>query len=213
MSEETEYKGYIIKIEPDDDLPSPREDDNLGAMVCWHSRYDLGDKHDFCNTDVFMLGEEYLEDTPEDFELYTEHVPVIVLPLYLYDHGGITISTGREYPFNDRWDAGQVGYIYVTLEKVRKEYGWKLITHARRKKIEEYLRNEVHAYAQYLTGDIYGYNILDKDSESLDSCWGFYGEKECLEEAKSIVDHTIQKVHEELLEALLNPYDAAPTFA
>jgi hypothetical protein len=37
-----------------------------------------------------------------------------VLPLYLYDHGNITMSTGS---FHDTWDSGRVGFIYMTKEK------------------------------------------------------------------------------------------------
>jgi hypothetical protein len=40
---------------------------------------------------------------------------VVVLPLYLYDHSGLTISTS---PFSCRWDSGQVGYIHTTFEQV-----------------------------------------------------------------------------------------------
>lgn len=53
---------------------------------------------------------------------------------------------------------------------------------------EKYLKSEVETYDQYLTGDVYGYVIEDKEGEELDSCWGFYGEEYCLEEAKSIAD-------------------------
>lgn len=39
-----------------DRLPeSPRSWDNLGIMVCWHRRYDLGDRHNFCDSyDLFQ---------------------------------------------------------------------------------------------------------------------------------------------------------------
>lgn len=34
-----------IRIEYDDDPMHPRKDmDNLGTMVCWHGRYELGDE-------------------------------------------------------------------------------------------------------------------------------------------------------------------------
>lgn len=39
---------------------------------------------------------------------------VAMLPLFLYDHSGITMSTG---PFHCPWDSGQVGFIYMTYEK------------------------------------------------------------------------------------------------
>ena len=41
-----EYKGYTIEVEQDLDPESPREWDCMGTMVCFHKRYDLGDKTD-----------------------------------------------------------------------------------------------------------------------------------------------------------------------
>ena len=94
----------------------------------------------------------------------------------------------------DRWDSSFVGFIFISKEKARKEYGWKLITKARREKLEEYLRNEVKVYDQYLTGDVYGYRITDTETdEEVDSCWGYYGSDECMDEAESIVNHIIEK--------------------
>ena len=144
-----------------------REWDNLGTMVCWHRRYDLGDKHDF--------------NDPEDFYEWLKDNKSVVLPLYLYDHSGITMSTSNSrYPFTCPWDSGQVGYIYVTYEQIREEYGYKLITQKRYEQIAGYLRNEITEYDNYLTGNVYWFNVFcdicDPDhEESIDSCGGFNG--------------------------------------
>lgn len=37
------YRGYTIVIEHDEDVNSPRENDNQATMICFHSRYNLGD--------------------------------------------------------------------------------------------------------------------------------------------------------------------------
>jgi hypothetical protein len=91
------YKGYTIEIYQDDCGESPREWDNLGEMICFHKRYDLGDRHSYT---VHQANE--LAGKRE----------MIVVPLYLYDHSGITMSTS---PFSCPWDSGQVGYIWVPL--------------------------------------------------------------------------------------------------
>ena len=39
--------GYKLSVFRDEDAPNPRQWENLGKMVCWHSRYDLGDEHEF----------------------------------------------------------------------------------------------------------------------------------------------------------------------
>lgn len=46
----------------------------------------------------------------------------IILPIYAYEHGGITLSTGS---FSCPWDSGQVGWIYATKERFIKETGYK----------------------------------------------------------------------------------------
>ena len=45
----------------------------------------------------------------------------VILPLYLYDHGGITMSTGA---FSCPWDSGRVGWIYAEKKKLIEETGY-----------------------------------------------------------------------------------------
>ena len=47
-------------------------------------------------------------------------------------------------------------------------------------------------YSQYLKGDVYGYIIEDPDGDEVDSCWGFYEQDNCLDEAKRMVDWYIE---------------------
>lgn len=171
------YKNHTIKIIPDFDPLNPRKEyDHAGTMVCWHSRYNLGDKNPF--------------DTPQDaLDHFKEHNSVF-LPLYLYDHSGVTISTK---PFSCPWDSGQAGFIYADQETIAKEWGNK--PEARDKAIK-YLKAEVETYDQYINGQVYGFVIEDSKGEEIEdgSCWGFYGDYDgyVLTEAKSIVDYTIQ---------------------
>jgi len=175
---------YKIEIFPDDDPMNPRTDyDPLGSMICFHRRYRLGDKHDFSD--------------PDDARMFLKNKRriAIVLPLYLYDHSGITMSTS---PFSCPWDSGQVGWIYITREKVREEYGCKRISKKMIERVKGYLINEVKEYDQYLTGDVYGYCITeidpndpDEEGEEVDSSWGYFGDDYCMDEAVSVVKHLI----------------------
>ena len=186
-TEEKRIGNYLIEIIQDEHTDCPREWDNLGKMICFHSRYNLGDKHDYQFYDYNSYDEQR-----KDIEK-TENTCVI-LPLYLYDHSGITISTS---PFGCNWDSGQVGWIIVSKENVRKEFGVKRINKKLIEKVTNILEGEIKTYDQYLTGDIYGYKIFKvtecelghEHKEELDSCWGFYGEEECMTEAEGIVDY------------------------
>ena len=44
----------------------------------------------------------------------------LMLPLYLYDHSGITMNTTG---FSCPWDSGQVGWIYASKEDALREFG------------------------------------------------------------------------------------------
>jgi hypothetical protein len=181
--EKRDVGNYRIKIYLDTDPSDPRGDDNMGKMICFHNRYNLGDKHDY-NTNDYNGWEEMFKaiDKKEDAS--------IILPLYLYDHSGITMSTSSFY---DRWDSGQVGFIVATKKAIRENWGVKNVTEKMREKAESLLIGEVKTYDQYLTGDVYGYRIFDlgldgKKGKEVDSCWGFYGSDECMNEAISLAE-------------------------
>lgn len=175
---------FTIEIRQDDNSNSPREWDNLGTMVCFHNRYRLGDKDHGYNFKDYNSWEELRKDIIKNEDA------LIVLPLRLYDHSGISISTSTSYPFNDQWDSMMVGFIFISKDKVRKEYNKKLISKQLKERVIQYLIGEVKVYDQFLTGDIYGFMITDNETEEeKDSCWGFYGYDECLEEAKSITHY------------------------
>lgn len=194
---------YKLTIELDDMSESPREWDNLTNMVCWHRNYNLGDKHHFDTVHdmledlAYQVGIEYDEEinTPD---LMTKLAPhYLIKPLYLYDHSGITMSTSNEYPYNDRWDAGIVGYAYISkrdvfnncVEYVLDENGERIkIEHKHentpstysykttpitedtwRKRASEVIDNEVEVYDMYLRGDVYGYR-LEKEVVVKEKC-------------------------------------------
>lgn len=189
--EKINYRGYTINIYSDPDAQNPRTEwDNLATMVCWHRRYTLGDEQ------PDISGGEYLcnlagidpESEPDRETLIAKlNEKVVILPLYVYEHSGITISTGA---FGDVWDSGQVGFIYITREKAQNELGEKTDD-----EIREYLQGEVETYDQYLTGEVYGREIVDAQGDEIDTVWGFFGydhEKSgLLPDARGTIDHTI----------------------
>ena len=177
----------IVTIVQDVNAESPRQDDNFGIMVCFHNRYNLGDeadahglKHEWF--DGWDEMEAHLrrpcdEDDPEGY-LGSGKGALVMLPLYLYDHSGITMNTTG---FSCPWDSGQVGFIYATEETIKNIFSDKPPT---LEEIETHLKAEVEVYDQYLTGDVWGYIIEDESGEHLDSCWGFFGHAAAEQAAK-----------------------------
>jgi hypothetical protein len=173
---------YKIEVIQDTDPFNPRKEyDNLGTMVCF-PKY-LGDDHEY-NFHDYTSYEEMGEDIAR-----RENAGVI-LPLYIYDHSGITIATT---PFDCRWDSRQLGWIFISKEKMRYEYSYKRVSEKLQLRVAGYLKAEVETYDQYLTGQVYGYRITNIDTEEeIDSCWGYFGDKYCMEEAESIVRHRMK---------------------
>lgn len=162
------YKGYGINIYYDESPMHPRTDFyNLGTIYTAHRRYQPEkdfDKH-FSIDEVF---DGKIGNFRESF--LQKHV---ALPIYLYNHSGITISTR---PFSCPWDSGFFGIIAVSLENVRKEYGWKTVTQKRREEIEKYLLGEIEELDNYYTGEVFRYKVIEESTgEEIDSCSGFSG--------------------------------------
>lgn len=169
------HNGLTVKICSDPDPSDPRKEfDHVSTLACWHRRSRLGDRQI-----VGMSADELREEVGEEI--------LAILPLYIYEHGGITMSTGA---FSDAFDSGQVGWGYVTKRQAEKlgtppEGGESLQAYH-----ERVIREEVAEYDQYLTGQVYGYVVEDEDGDELDSCWGFYGELDYVrQEAKSAAEH------------------------
>lgn len=160
--ETKEVRGYTIEIHQDEDAESPREWSTFGTMFCTHRRYNLGDK---------QIGSM----AKGEFDRLINRKDVKYLPLYLYDHSGLTMSTSS---FSCPWDSGQVGIILVTHDDIRKEFGpqGRALGHITQKAITsafKLMRQEVEVYDAFLQGNVYGYVILDKNGDTVDSCWGF----------------------------------------
>ena len=196
---------YRLKIEYDDMAEDPREWDNTATMLCWTTRYDLGDKHNYEDIQEALedladkVGVKYDEidwsvkggAKARDKKLIEDLMPYYCIKyLYLYDHSGITISTSD---FGDPWDSGIVGLIYISKKTAFDDFGdvsednWY-------DKASKCIEAEVECYDMYIRGEVYGYTlekeVLVEDKcphcneviktytewEHQDSCCGFYGD-------------------------------------
>jgi hypothetical protein len=183
-------KTYEYEIVQDTDPTNPREWDNIATMICGHKRYNLGDKHDY-KQDDFDSWEEIKEQIESDYKV------LMIKPLYMYDHSGITIRTSS---FGCPWDSGQIGWIFIDEKKLQYITGDS--SGHNETNLEEIIDSEVKTYDQYITGECYGYKIYEVETCSLghehktelDSCWGYYDEDDCTNEAKGIIEHYQSKL-------------------
>lgn len=198
----------ILRDDSDVESPRESEN-CFGKMICFHRRYNLGDEHNFSDKDEFLyslfvdtIGDdekaereyERLQGSfdPQDYHKRGGYYKAIddallevierkhvILPLFLFDHSGITMNTTG---FACPWDSGQVGWIYASKADILKEYGGKNLTQDKREKAEKLLLGEVEYYDHYIRGDCYGFQLYN-DDEELDSCWGFIGDPSDLQDA------------------------------
>jgi hypothetical protein len=162
--------GFEARYLTQDTEPiNPREDENYSTMVCFHNRYSLGDKTDL-KSDNFNGWKEVYDYIKNELKA------IMILPLYLYDHSGISMKVGSFQGLlpqgHAEFDSGQVGFIYMTAENL-KELGMD------KSKVGDFLRGEVETYNQYLTGDVYcivreDYN-KNKEPINYDIVGGYYG--------------------------------------
>lgn len=178
-----------LRIFHDEFGHNPREDDNVSHMICFHKTYRLGDRHDY-DTGDFDNWDELKEQLEEDYDI------LVICPLYLYDHSGITISGT---PFGCRWDSGQVGWAFIE-KKMFDE-----IPELFEDKANAWLASEIKEYDQYIRGDIYFFQLIEKSTcesckavheEVTDSCGGFYGSDIT---KNGILDHIDEDAKEAIL--------------
>lgn len=168
------YKNHNISIQYDESAESPREWDNLCIFHIAHRRYSFGDKN-YNDLESINKAEKEAKANKD-----------IILPLYMYDHSGITISLS---PFSCPWDSGQVGFIQIPREKVLKEFSAKIFHKKLKEKAKNIAKGEVETLDKYLRGEVYGYVIDDIE----DSCWGFFSIEDAIQEAKNIIDYIEEK--------------------
>ena len=168
--ESIEYGGYTIKIYPDPDTESPRSWGNLGKISLFHGKYKLPNE---------------LERTMEECKRLESNADWLVLPVYILDHSGVTLSTE---PFNDPWDSGRVGITAVEKAEALKRMPEETAL--------EIMKREVRTYGQYLNGEVFGYVIEDKNDEEIDACWDFIGYDSVVETAKEYVDDIVKRNNE-----------------
>lgn len=189
------YRGHKIEIIQDDCPLHPREDmDNLGRLVCFHRRYNLGDEHEFDSPQELV---EYINENEEVASFF---------PVYLMDHSGLSLSIT---PFGCRWDSGQVGYIYATYEDIKTNFVVDELNNKHLEMTDEILKSEVRLMDEYLRGNVWIYTIYDPDGYPIDTCGGFYGfvdESGLMEEVYHVIDKNVeneQKKRNEKLKALI----------
>lgn len=196
-----QYEGMTIKIVIDQDAANPfKEWDGEPDIIGWHRRYDFNTRKDDGNKSL------------ETFQEEAKANGYVIMPLFMYDHGNLAFSTTQ---YGCKWDSGQLGYVFYTKEKRQQagltdEYITSILHEG--ETIESWLQtqlnNSVELLTDYANGNVYGFEIEDSEGETVESCYGFYGDYEkeggCLEEARSIAKHAAKSARDKAVQQVID---------
>lgn len=145
---QTFEKHQVAEIRLCDDPIYPRNNSNLGYMLCWHKKYNLGDTYESNLIDRTSIHswagvERAIRDVYPDI-IYIE-------VLSLYDHTAQTMTLG----YHSGYDCGQIGFYIVTRKQACEwfnipEYDSKYNT-----QLELRIKGEIQEYNKWLHGTIY----------------------------------------------------------
>ena len=130
-------EGLAVKFIPAADPINPRtsSDCNTSVLALSHRRYKLGDAGHPYDT------REYHGWEAMKASIVSNENPLVIKPVYMMDHSGLSISTK---PFSCSWDSGQVGWAYVPASSTLTA-----------EQAESALDAELEEYGAYLSGDLY----------------------------------------------------------
>ena len=165
----TTVEKPLLEIRYDSDLPSPREDDNLGYFITMDRNHFSPDKHPTL--------EAIVKETSEEADSQSIHMALIKLrikedlnekvlaiyPVVKYEHGNVSYRRGTQHSF----DYSNNGF-YIVTDRTAKIVGTP------KKLFEKVIDQELETYTKWANGDVYGYTLYSKDGEVEDSCCGFY---------------------------------------
>ena len=214
----TDGRKLRLVIEQDEFPEDPRSWDNLETMLCCHREYHLGDCNSNKETEEQLAeicrkygksDEEIDEMTfAEEVQFILDQDDVCGLPLWLYDHSGISISTERIC----QWDSSFVGLIFVEKDFfiehtcVTNEENWK-------KEARGMLEDKIEVYNYFLQGNVYAWTLyepvvvikqsmdgkelsrkIDEEGKIVDSMSGFYDPT--LEDVEEYFDFEIAEIEQ-----------------
>ena len=177
---------------------SPREWDNLGMILITPDKsHWVASPDDVVDTSIPFGNNphEHWENLRRDQLNLKKSDIAIAYPITKYEHGSISLSLG----YNSGWDCEVVGFIYVTKETLRKEYGVNHITKSIIERAENCLQSELNTLSNWLNGECYGWYIKEYASTDdglvweevgiLGDCWEYLDEEQALDDMKDMLVH------------------------
>ena len=156
-------------IRYDECIESPRKDTNLGYFITVEGKYKSPDG----KGDVYQIAKttgDIANDTEEHMKLIKKAISedllekvLAIYPINRMEHGIVVYSMGKKQGF----DYSNCGF-YIVTDKTQKETGVK------KAYFENAIKSELDTCTKWCNGEVYGFELLDEQGNSIDSCGGFY---------------------------------------
>lgn len=161
FEEDGAYRCFVVDMDCDC-TESPREWDNLSTLAMCDKLRHLENKNKEAEVDKFESRLDELANGEMTREEFDKEYP-IVLKIYAYSHGGLTLSTS---PFSDPWDSGCAGLAFVSRATLEEN----LLTP---KDAILNVKGEIEILDSWINGNVVGYRVFDEKGYEVDSCWDF----------------------------------------
>ena len=176
----------------DQDATNPREGDNLGTiLIAPRLSHWIASPDDIVDTSI-PLGNnpcEHWENLHREQLNLKKSDIAVAYPIAKHEHH-------------------VVGFVYVTKETLRKEYGVNRITKSIIERAENCLQSELDMLIAWLNGDCYGWQIKEyaltddgldwKEVDTLDACWGYLDKEQALDDMKDMLNNLTKNQPEEV---------------
>lgn len=176
MSEPQTFKvgRLTVYLSRDEDAQSPREDRDTNLFLVANHRH-------------FYVPPPGMKQCPNSAKEVVDMYKKThwIFPLEAYIHSGVTLALSGEGNFPDRkWDVSQLGMVFAAKSE------WRMNKSAHRAAF-----SLIETWNQYLSGDVWYWEILDDENgEVLESCGGCFGEEYARKMATDCAKHWNQVV-------------------
>ena len=173
-----ERHGLKIKIFQDESAESPDSwgDDAL-FLVHYHRDFEV------CRDKVVTketIAELYRGERSEAVKELL--AGFYVFPVSALIHSGVWLSLESSFMCDPGgWDTSHVGAVLASKKDFKRKF-----------KAMKAAESLIKEWNDFLSGNVYGYQVEDAEGSDLDSCWGFFGDYNApggaLSEAQSLAD-------------------------
>lgn len=183
-------KGILIE-EADEFADSPRENDCIFTKFYTFSRnHNSPDSHNFGSFVDFLGGylssqmfkkvdaayrENKYDEANEILISYMKKKGYVLLPVWKYEHSGISYRAAEKNPYSCPFDSCMVGVIFCNKKDIANNFNRSVLCASLVKDVNKMMQEEVEEYNCWVNGEVYYYFIQEENEEEPEGLGTYYG--------------------------------------